>query len=116
MHTLARGLMWQRLVSSVEVGSLRPFGGSIPSVDPSQWVDEKHRIVSEFTRKKLRLLELVVSVEKHLETPSSCSYATSGPHPTPTMEAGSTRRSELSLEIHTQSCTPGAEEMCSWGL
>ena len=49
------------------------WGHSIPSVDPFQWVDEKHKTVSEFARKKLRLLGLVVSMEKHLETPSSCS-------------------------------------------
>ena len=48
-------------------------GQSVLSVDPSQWVDEKHRTVSEFARTKLRLLGLAVSVEKHLETPSCCS-------------------------------------------
>ena len=48
--------------------------------------------------------------------PAPALNATSSPYPTPTMEAGSIPKSELSLEIHTQSCTLGAEEMCSWGL
>ena len=65
-------------------------GQSVLSVDPSQWVDQKHRTVSELLGRSSGCLDWLCQWQSTWKCPAAALNATSAPHPTPTMEAGST--------------------------